>query len=119
MSDRKKARLGGTFATFLCCTLGVPTCVSILPGLYAADVSASLTAGVLLGLAYLVLRPALRLLTLPIGCLTLGLFNTVIDVALLYGCDYFIEGFRIESVIAALGTALLINVIGAVAGGFR
>ncbi len=123
--DKKKARSpreakpGDIAVTFLCCVLGVPTCAKILPGIVAADVMASLQAGVLLGVAYLLLRPGLKLLTLPIGCLTLGLTNFAIDVGLLYGCAYLIEGFSVESVVAAIGTALLINASSAFAGGFR
>jgi|GEM_PF-1048955 len=115
----KSAKPGGIAVTFLCCVLGVPTCAKLLPGIVAADYMASLQAGVLLGAAYLLLRPGLKLLTLPIGCLTLGLTNFAIDVGLLYGCAHLIEGFSVESVIAALGTALLINGISAAAGGFR
>ncbi len=115
----KEAKPSGVAVTFLCCVLGVPTCAKILPGIAAADVTASLQAGILLGLAYLLLRPALKLLTLPIGCLTLGLTNFAIDVGRLYGCAYFIEGFSVESVVAAIGAALLINAISAFAGGFR
>ena len=115
----KPARPGGIAVTFLCCVLGVPTCAKLLPGITATDVMAAAQAGILLGLAYLLLRPALKLLTLPIGCLTLGLTNFAIDVGLLYGCSYLIEGFAVESVIAAIGAALLINGISAFAGGFK
>ena len=115
----KEARPGGIAVTFLCCGLGVPTCAKLIPGIAAADVMAGLQAGVLLGVAYLLLRPALKLLTLPIGCLTLGLTNFAIDVGLLYGCAYLIEGFSVENVIAAVGTAVLINGISAFAGGFK
>ena len=115
----KEARPGGIAVTFLCCVLGVPTCAKLIPGIAAADVMAGLQAGVLLGVADLLLRPALKLLTLPIGCLTLGLTNFAIDVGLLYGCAYLIEGFSVENVIAAVGTAVLINGISAFAGGFK
>ena len=115
----KEARPGGIAVTFLCCVLGVPTCAKLIPGIAAADVMAGLQAGVLLGVAYLLLRPGLKVLTLPIGCLTLGLTNFAIDVGLLYGCAYLIEGFSVENVIAAVGTAVLINGISAFAGGFK
>ena len=115
----KSARPGSIAVTFMCCVLGVPTCAKLLPGIVTADYMAALQAGVLLGVAYLLLRPALKLLMLPIGCLTLGLANFAIDVGLLYGCAYLIEGFSVESVISAIGTALLINAISAVAGGFK
>ena len=51
MSDKKNARPGGVMATFLCCVLGVPTCVKLLPGLYAADMMSAVAVGVLLGAA--------------------------------------------------------------------
>lgn len=119
MSDKKNARPGSVMATFLCCVLGVPTCVKLLPGLYAADMMSAVAVGVLLGAAYLALRPILRVVTFPVGCLTFGLFNAVIDVALLYGCAALIEGFAIESVIAAVGTALLIGLLSGIVGGFK
>ena len=114
----KEARPGGIAVTFLCCVLGVPTCAKLIPGIAAADVMAGLQAGVLLGVAYLLLRPLVKLVSMPLGCLTLGLSNFLIDVGLLYGCAYLIEGFSVESVISAIGTALLINGISAIAGGF-
>ena len=66
---------------FLCCLLAVPT-VAMAMGVYPMDagldvLKPALLVGALLGLAHLVLRPVLRLLFAPIGCLTLGLFGAV------------------------------------------
>ena len=115
----QKARPGGIAITVLCCLLGVPTCSQLLPGIVAADLMAAVEAGVLLALGYLLLRPILKLMTLPIGCLTLGLTNFAIDVGLLYGCAYLLEGFSVESIVSAIATSFLINAISAVAGGFK
>ena len=108
---------------FLCCTLAVPT-VGVLMGSNEAPatleaVQPALATGALLGLAHLVLRPILRLLFAPLGCLTLGLFGLVIDVGLLYSCGYFVPGFTVPGPLYAVLTALLINAICAVAGGRR
>ncbi len=119
MSDRKKAKPGRVFSTFLCCCLGVPACTQLVPGLVCASMEIALTAGVLLGVAYLIVRPILRLITLPLGCLTFGLFKCVIDVALLYVCAQLIDGFEIEHILSAIGTALVINTISGIVGGFR
>ncbi len=43
-----------------------------------------LIAGILLGLLNLVVRPILKLVSLPLMLLTLGLFNLVINVALIW-----------------------------------
>ena len=107
----------------LACTLAVPTVAEIM-GLYDAPLTLelakpALTVGALLGVVHIVLRPVLRFLFSAIGCLTFGLFGVVIDVALLYACGSLVEGFEVPGVLYALLTALLINVVCAVAGGRR
>lgn len=113
------------FLVFLCCVLAVPTC-----GILVGDLTLSkewseatlallrpwLLVGTLLGAAHLIVRPILRILSAPIGCLTLGLFGFVIDVALIYVCAYFIEGFAVPSLLYASLTAFLINTICAIVG---
>ena len=108
---------------FLCCVLAVPT-VGMLMGLVPPNVNPeavkpALLVGALLGVAHLVLRPVLRLVFAPVGCLTLGLFGLVIDVGLIYLSAEFVKGFAVPSFLYALLTALLINAICAVAAGRR
>ena len=76
-----------------------------------------LVTGALLGVAHLVLRPVLRILCAPLGCLTLGLFGMVIDVGLIYTCDHLVDGFAVPGLLYAVLTAVLINAICAVAAG--
>lgn len=113
------------FLVFLCCVLAVPTCGVlvgdlVLPGAWTEATLALLrpwlTVGVLLGAAHLLVRPILRLLSAPIGCLTLGLFGLVIDVALIYVCAHFVEGFAVSGLLYAVLTAVLINTICAIVG---
>ena len=115
----KKKRGGRWSAIFLCCTLAVPT-VAAMMGVYEGvptleQMSPALATGALLGFAHLLLRPVLRLVTAPLGCLTLGLFGMVIDVALLYFCCNLVEGFAVPGLLYAVLTAVLINTICAVA----
>ena len=104
---RKRRGAGRWTIIFLCCTLAVPT-VAWIMGFYG-DAAPTLNA----------MRPALRLLSAPIGCLTLGLFGLVIDVGLLYGCGALVEGFAVPSLLYAVLTAALINGVCAVAAGRR
>ena len=115
----KKKKGGRWTIIFLCCTLAVPT-VAILMGVYTGPytleaLTPALATGALLGIAHLVLRPVLRLLAAPLGCLTLGLFGLVIDVGLIYACDWLVEGFAVPGPLYAVLTAVLINTICAVA----
>ena len=116
----KRRRGGRRTIVFACCTLAVPTVAAIMgeygPDLTLQSLQPALATGALLGLAHLLLRPLLRLVSAPLGCMTLGLFGMVIDVALLYGCDRLVDGFRVPGLLYAVLTSVLINAICAVAG---
>lgn len=117
------------FLVFLCCVLAVPTCGVLVGDLTLPEGMAAaalvnllrpwLAVGVLLGLAHLLIRPVLRFLSAPLGCLTLGLFGLVIDVALIYACAALVDGFQISGLLYAVLTAVLINTIVAVTGEWR
>jgi len=115
------------FLVFLTCVLAVPTCGMllgelVLPGGALTEASAELlrpwiAVGTLLGIAHLLLRPILRILSAPLGCLTLGLFGFVIDVALIYGCASLVENFEVSGLLYAVLTAIVINTISALTAG--
>lgn len=102
---------------FLCCVLAMPTCTHMLSGFYSESLRISLFMGALLGMAHLLIRPVLRILTAPIGCLTLGLIQPVIDVALIYACDRAVDGFSVTDPLHALLAVVLINAVTFIAAG--
>ena len=65
---------------------------------------------VVLGLINAVVRPIVKILSLPITLLTLGLFAFVINGLMVLLCAYFIEGFKVDG----LGAAILFSIILAV-----
>ena len=105
--------------TFLACVLMAYACTMLFDGVHAASIEDAMFAGAVLGAAYLVIRPVLRLLTLPIGCLTLGISNFVIDIVLLMMCDGWIEGFAIDGIGWAAVSALCVNAVVLIAGGWK
>ena len=117
------------FLIFLCCVFAAPTCAVlvgdlVIPSGLASDALIELlrpwvAVGTLLGLAHLFIRPILRLLSAPLGCLTLGLFGFVIDVALIYVCAALVSGVPTPTLLYAALTAVLINVITAITGEWR
>jgi putative membrane protein len=65
-------------------------------------------ATVVIGLVNSIVRPVLRLLTLPLNCLTFGLFGWVLNALLFYATHYVVPGFEVKSVLGALlGPALM------------
>ena len=106
---------------FLCCLLAVPTLGAIM-GMYGpsptlTDLRPALLVGAALGVMHILLRPLLRILTAPLGCLTFGLFGMVIDVGLLYASAALVDGFSIPGLPYAILAALTINAVCAIAGG--
>lgn len=117
----KKPKMGRRTLTFCCCMLAIPTCteLGLIPGLHADSMQTAMLAGALLGLCYLLIRPIMRLLTMPIGCLTLGLFTFIIDAALIMALPYVIPGFVLDGFSAALLAALLVDGLCMLAGGIK
>ena len=119
----KKRQGNRWFVILMCCVLAVPT-VAKLTGFYSGSpteeqLMAAATVGALLGVAHIFLRPILRFIFAPLGCLTLGAFGMVIDIALLYACDHAVEGFEIPGFLYAVLTALTVNAICTIAAGRR
>ncbi len=65
---------------------------------------------VVLGVINAVIRPIVKLLSLPINILTLGLFSFVINGLMVLLCAWFIDGFKVDG----LGAAILFSIIMAV-----
>ena len=105
--------------TFLACLLMPYACAQLLEGVHAESLQTALMVGAALGVAYLLVRPVLRLVTLPIGCLTLGVSNFVIDVAILYLLALRLEGFAIDSVVYAAIAAAAVDAVVLIVGGWR
>ena len=68
-------------------------------------------AGLLLGLCNLLVRPIVRLLSLPINILTLGLFNIIINAGMLWIVDLIIKGLKVEGFWAYVLSSLVISII--------
>ena len=57
------------------------------------------------------LRPVVRLLSLPLIILTLGLFLFVVNVLMLYVTDWLVAGFEIRSFGAGVLAAIIVSVV--------
>ena len=119
---RSSARPSRSFVVMVTCILAVPTvaCIMQFISIHSqAELKLAvpyLIVGTALGIAHLILRPVLRLITAPLGCLTFGLSGTAIDVGLIYLSARVLPTFQVPSLLYALLTAILINGICAFAG---
>ena len=122
---RSSTRPSRSFVVMATCILAAPTvaCIMQFISIHSqAELKLAvpyLIVGAALGIAHLILRPVLRLITAPLGCLTFGLSGTAIDVGLIYLSARVLPAFQVPSLLYALLTAILINGICAFAGGRR
>lgn len=70
-----------------------------------------LLAGAFLGLLNLVVKPILKLVSMPIIILTLGLFTLVINGLLLWTVDYIFNFVSIKDVTALLYAVVIITIV--------
>lgn len=71
----------------------------------------ALLAGLVLALINAVVRPVLKIVTLPLALLTLGLFLFVLNAFCLWLTSAVVPGFDVDSFRAAFLGALLISVV--------
>lgn len=83
----------------------------VVPGITVAGFLTALIVALVLGLINLVIKPIIKILTLPINILTLGLFGLIINTILFWFVSYAVAGFDIANFMAAFWGALVVAVI--------
>lgn len=79
----------------------------LMKGVIVDEFTTALTVAIVLGLLNFFVKPILVLFTLPITFFTLGLFLLVINTIIIMLCDYFIDGFKINT----FWTAMLFSIV--------
>ncbi len=82
-----------------------------VPGIHVNGFVTALIAAIVIGLANILIKPILTILTLPITILTLGLFIFVINGVLFWGVGHFLQGFEVATLKAGIIGALAYSVI--------
>lgn len=90
----------------------------ILPGFQITDgLTGLIVTAVVWGVLAAFLKPIIKILTLPINIITLGLFSFVINAGLLLLTAQIVSGFTIASFGTALIAAILLTVISSLLNG--
>ena len=83
----------------------------LLPGIHLSGFKAALLTAVVLGLINAVIKPVLKLLTLPLTIMTLGLFSLVINALLIMLTAKLVPGFQVQGFFWALAFSLVLAVV--------
>ncbi len=85
-----------------------------LPGISVLDFKVALWVALAFGLANLIVRPILTLITLPINILSLGLFTFAINGFLFWAIKYVVPGFAVDSFLHAIIGAFAVTLASSV-----
>lgn len=83
----------------------------IISGIVVDPIWVALVVGACLTLFNMFIKPIIKVLTLPLNILTLGLFSLVINSVLFWYLGTFIKGFEVSTLVAAFIGAIVVSVI--------
>ena len=81
----------------------------IIPGIEVENFLSAMFVCIVLALINTFIKPFVKLITLPVNILTLGLFSLVINALMLMLAGWIAPGFEVEGFISALLGSLLLS----------
>lgn len=75
---------------------------------------AAVWAAAILGLVNVTVKPLVKLLTLPVNILTLGIFGLLVNALMLKVVDWFTPGFAVNGFFAAFFGAIVLAIISSI-----
>ena len=82
-----------------------------VPDIDVSSFMSALIAAAVIGLANMLIKPILLILTLPVTIITLGLFIFVINGILFWLVGYFLQGFDVKTLMAGIIGAIAYSII--------
>lgn len=102
----------------LVATIAVFASAYIIPGVSVDSYKTALIVAIVLGLLNTIIKPILVILTLPITIITLGIFYLLINALMVIITASIVEGFQVESILAALLFGISVSIIRSFLGAF-
>lgn len=96
---------------WVCSGVALAIVANIHIGVRCDSLGALAEATIVIGLANSLIRPILVVLTLPLSCLTFGLFGYVLNAALFWAVQFVVPGFHCESLLGAFAGPVLMGLI--------
>ena len=83
----------------------------LIPGFHVSSIPAALIAALVIGFVNATLGVLLKIITLPLTILTLGIFWFIINALMLELASAVVSGFRIDSFPAAFWGAIVLSLV--------
>lgn len=85
--------------TIILTTISIAIVAYLVPQISVANLTSLILVGTTIGLLNLVVRPVLKMVFLPINLLTLGIFNFLLNIGLLYLALWLVPGVSIGNIV--------------------
>jgi len=83
----------------------------LVPGFHVAGLAAALIAALVIGFVNATLGLVLKIITLPLTILTLGIFWFVINALMLEMASAVVPGFRVDTFLSAFEGAIVLSLV--------
>lgn len=84
----------------------------IIPGVTVDTLTTAIVVAIVLGALNTFIAPILKLITLPLTCLTLGLFLLVINTLMVLLVVWIVPGFEVDGFLTAFLFSIAVSLIG-------
>ncbi|MFN7919216.1 MAG: phage holin family protein [Bryobacteraceae bacterium] len=100
----------GLFFRWVASVLALLVVTYVVPGIRVADWQTALAAPIIIGFVNATLGNILKLFSLPLTILTLGISSLVINALMLLLVSYFVKGFHVSGFLAAFLGSIVLSV---------
>jgi putative membrane protein len=104
----------GLIISFIANALALVITVNVVDGITIQDPTTLVIATIVVAIVNTIIKPILKLISLPITLVTFGLFAIVVNAACLGLAALFVPGFEISGIIPALIGAVVLSIVSTV-----
>lgn len=98
-------------AKWLIAATSIVLAAYFVPGIHVVSFYSALAAAFILGILSITIKPIVKLITLPLTMLTLGLFSLVINALFFWFVGNIVKGFYVNGFTAAFIGALIVSIV--------
>jgi len=96
---------------FIVFTLAIVASAYFVSGVFVEGIVPALIAGALLTLIHSIIKPIIKVITLPINLVTFGLFALVLNGIFFWFVSTLINGFSVSDFVSAVWGAVVVSII--------
>lgn len=108
--------MGKLLLRFVFLTLAVFVADYLIAGIHTDTWVTIVIAGAILTIIHTIIKPIVKILTLPINLITLGLFALILNAVFFWFVSGLVPGMEVDSFVAALLGSVVVSIMNWMAG---